>query len=185
MAKDVRLALAEARRHGVPMVLGATVEQLWNLGDASLEPAADFMEIVQLFERWSVTRIRPAPVGRRRRQPELTSSAISASVPRASSHQASSSIRNGCMITFAARSERPSRRILREPCGDRRRFQRSCLLASLDPQRREAVHQVVGVDQLPVERNPLHSVIVLGHGLDRGRAPAVAELAPAARGSRQ
>lgn len=57
MAKDVRLALAEARRHGVPMVLGATVEQLWNLGEASLEPAADFMEIVQLFERWSGARI--------------------------------------------------------------------------------------------------------------------------------
>ena len=57
MAKDVRLALAEARRHGVPMVLGATVEQLWNVGEASLEPAADFMEIVQLFERWSGARI--------------------------------------------------------------------------------------------------------------------------------
>jgi 3-hydroxyisobutyrate dehydrogenase len=57
MAKDVRLALAEARRHGVPMVLGSTVEQIWNLGEASFEPAADFMEIVQMFERWSGTRI--------------------------------------------------------------------------------------------------------------------------------
>jgi 3-hydroxyisobutyrate dehydrogenase-like beta-hydroxyacid dehydrogenase len=62
MAKDVRLALAEARRHAVPMVLGSTVEQLWNLADASLEPAADFMEIVQMFERWSGTRIEsPTP----------------------------------------------------------------------------------------------------------------------------
>lgn len=58
MAKDVRLALEEARRRGVPMVLGATVEQLWNLGEASLEPDADFMEIVQLFERWSGARIQ-------------------------------------------------------------------------------------------------------------------------------
>ena len=57
MAKDVRLALTEARRHGVPMVLGSTVEQLWNLGEANLEPSADFMEIVQLFERWAGARI--------------------------------------------------------------------------------------------------------------------------------
>ena len=61
MAKDVRLALAEARRHAVPMVLGSTVEQLWNLADASLEPGADFMEIVQMFERWSGTRIESPP----------------------------------------------------------------------------------------------------------------------------
>jgi len=62
MAKDVRLALAEARRRGVPMVLGSAVEQLWNVGEASLEPAADFMEIVQMFERWSGARIE-SPAG--------------------------------------------------------------------------------------------------------------------------
>ncbi len=53
MAKDVRLCLAEARRHEVPMVLGSTVEQLWNVGEASLAPDADFLEIVRMFEDWS------------------------------------------------------------------------------------------------------------------------------------
>jgi 3-hydroxyisobutyrate dehydrogenase-like beta-hydroxyacid dehydrogenase len=57
MAKDVRLCLDEARRRQVPMLLGATVEQLWNLGEASFGPDADFMEIVQMFERWSDTTI--------------------------------------------------------------------------------------------------------------------------------
>jgi 3-hydroxyisobutyrate dehydrogenase-like beta-hydroxyacid dehydrogenase len=53
MAKDVRLCLAEARRLGVPMLLGATVEQLWNLGDATYPDDADFMEIVRMFEEWA------------------------------------------------------------------------------------------------------------------------------------
>ena len=57
MAKDVRLCLSEARRLGVPMLLGGTVEQLWNLGEASCDEDADFMEIVQMFEDWSGTRI--------------------------------------------------------------------------------------------------------------------------------
>jgi 3-hydroxyisobutyrate dehydrogenase-like beta-hydroxyacid dehydrogenase len=57
MTKDVRLALAEARRHGVPMVLGSTVEQLWNVAEASARPDADCMEIVQMFERWADTRV--------------------------------------------------------------------------------------------------------------------------------
>ncbi len=57
MAKDVRLALSEARRLGVPMLLGGTVEQLWNLGEASFADDADFMEIVQMFEQWAQTRI--------------------------------------------------------------------------------------------------------------------------------
>jgi 3-hydroxyisobutyrate dehydrogenase-like beta-hydroxyacid dehydrogenase len=57
MAKDVRLCLAEARRLGVPMLLGGTVEQLWNVGEVSFAEDADFMEIVQLFEDWSGTRI--------------------------------------------------------------------------------------------------------------------------------
>ena len=50
MAKDVRLCLSEARRHNVPMLLGATVEQLWNLGDATFPDDADFIEIVRKFE---------------------------------------------------------------------------------------------------------------------------------------
>jgi 3-hydroxyisobutyrate dehydrogenase-like beta-hydroxyacid dehydrogenase len=57
MAKDVRLCLSEARRHGVPMLLGATVEQLWNLGDATFPDDADFIEIVKMFEEWANVRI--------------------------------------------------------------------------------------------------------------------------------
>jgi 3-hydroxyisobutyrate dehydrogenase-like beta-hydroxyacid dehydrogenase len=53
MAKDVRLCLSEARRRGVPMLLGATVEQLWNLGDATFPDDADFIEIVRMFEEWA------------------------------------------------------------------------------------------------------------------------------------
>jgi 2-hydroxy-3-oxopropionate reductase len=59
MAKDVRLCLDEARRRQVPMLLGAMVEQLWNLGEVSFEPDADFMEIVQMFERWADATIAP------------------------------------------------------------------------------------------------------------------------------
>jgi 3-hydroxyisobutyrate dehydrogenase-like beta-hydroxyacid dehydrogenase len=62
MAKDVRLCLAEARRLGVPMLLGATVEQLWSLGEASFADDADFMEIVQMFERWADARIEASPM---------------------------------------------------------------------------------------------------------------------------
>jgi 2-hydroxy-3-oxopropionate reductase len=53
MAKDVRLCLSEARRHSVPMLLGATVEQLWNIGDATFPDDADFIEIVRMFEEWA------------------------------------------------------------------------------------------------------------------------------------
>jgi 2-hydroxy-3-oxopropionate reductase len=53
MAKDVRLCLSEARRHNVPMLLGATVEQLWNLGEATFADDADFIEIVRMFEEWA------------------------------------------------------------------------------------------------------------------------------------
>jgi 3-hydroxyisobutyrate dehydrogenase-like beta-hydroxyacid dehydrogenase len=65
MAKDVRLCLSEARRRNVPMLLGATVEQLWNLGDATFPDDADFIEIVKMFEEWASVTIegadRPAP----------------------------------------------------------------------------------------------------------------------------
>jgi 2-hydroxy-3-oxopropionate reductase len=57
MAKDVRLCLSEARRLGVPMLLGGAVEQLWSLGDASFPDDADFIEIVKMFEDWSNVRI--------------------------------------------------------------------------------------------------------------------------------
>lgn len=63
MAKDVRLCLDEARRRQVPMLLGSAVEQLWNLGEASFPPDADFMEIVQMVERWSDATIAPGSAG--------------------------------------------------------------------------------------------------------------------------
>lgn len=62
MAKDVRLALAEARRHHVPMLLGGAVEQLWNLGEAQFPDDADFLEIVRMFEAWSGAAIESPTV---------------------------------------------------------------------------------------------------------------------------
>ena len=59
MAKDVHLALHEARRRGVPMVLGSTVEQLWGLADATGEDGRDCTEIVRMFEAWGGAEIAP------------------------------------------------------------------------------------------------------------------------------
>jgi 3-hydroxyisobutyrate dehydrogenase len=62
MAKDIRLCLAEADRLGNPMLLGATVEQLWTLAELQTEPDADMMAMVQLVERWAGTAIEePEP----------------------------------------------------------------------------------------------------------------------------
>jgi 3-hydroxyisobutyrate dehydrogenase-like beta-hydroxyacid dehydrogenase len=58
MAKDVRLALDEARRRQVPMLLGATVGELWNLADAH-DDGADCTAIVKLFEEWGGAEIAP------------------------------------------------------------------------------------------------------------------------------
>lgn len=66
MAKDVRLCLSEARRLGVPMLLGATVEQLWNLGDATFPDDADFIEIVRMFEEWANVTIESGDGGAER-----------------------------------------------------------------------------------------------------------------------
>lgn len=60
MAKDVRLALEEARRHHVPMLLGSTVSELWNLADAR-DDGADCTAIVRMFEDWGGATIAPAP----------------------------------------------------------------------------------------------------------------------------
>jgi 3-hydroxyisobutyrate dehydrogenase-like beta-hydroxyacid dehydrogenase len=57
MAKDVHLALDEARRRGVPMVLGSTVEQLWGLADESGPDDRDCTEIVRMFESWGGVEI--------------------------------------------------------------------------------------------------------------------------------
>ncbi len=59
MAKDVHLALDEARRRGVPMVLGSTVEELWGLADATGDDSRDCTEIVRMFEAWGGAEIAP------------------------------------------------------------------------------------------------------------------------------
>jgi 3-hydroxyisobutyrate dehydrogenase-like beta-hydroxyacid dehydrogenase len=57
MLKDVRLALDEGRGHGVPMVLGAAVGELWELGHASSDGDADCTDIVRMFEAWGGAEI--------------------------------------------------------------------------------------------------------------------------------
>jgi 3-hydroxyisobutyrate dehydrogenase-like beta-hydroxyacid dehydrogenase len=57
MTKDVGLCLAEARRLDVPMLLGGTVEQLWNLGAREAPADADCTAIVRMFEDWAGTTI--------------------------------------------------------------------------------------------------------------------------------
>ena len=59
MAKDVHLAMDEARRRGVPMVLGSTVEELWGLADGTGEDGRDCTEIVRMFEAWGGAEIVP------------------------------------------------------------------------------------------------------------------------------
>jgi 3-hydroxyisobutyrate dehydrogenase-like beta-hydroxyacid dehydrogenase len=53
MNKDVQLCLAEAQRHGVPMVLGGSVGQLWSLAAATQEEGADCTELVRMVEDWA------------------------------------------------------------------------------------------------------------------------------------
>jgi 3-hydroxyisobutyrate dehydrogenase-like beta-hydroxyacid dehydrogenase len=53
MNKDVQLCLAEARRQGVPMVLGGAVAQLWALAAATTDEGADCTEFVRLVEEWA------------------------------------------------------------------------------------------------------------------------------------
>jgi 2-hydroxy-3-oxopropionate reductase len=59
MAKDVHLALDEARRRGVPMILGSTVEELWGLADVTGAADRDCTEIVRMFESWGGAEIAP------------------------------------------------------------------------------------------------------------------------------
>jgi 2-hydroxy-3-oxopropionate reductase len=59
MTKDVHLALDEARRRGVPMILGSTVEQLWGLADLTGDDDRDCTEIVRMFEQWGGAEIGP------------------------------------------------------------------------------------------------------------------------------
>jgi 3-hydroxyisobutyrate dehydrogenase-like beta-hydroxyacid dehydrogenase len=57
MAKDVGLCLAEARRREVPMVLGATVDQLWRLAERHPDSGEDCTTIVRMFEQWAQATI--------------------------------------------------------------------------------------------------------------------------------
>jgi 3-hydroxyisobutyrate dehydrogenase-like beta-hydroxyacid dehydrogenase len=61
MAKDVHLAMDEARRRGVPMVLGSTVEELWGLAEATGDDGRDCTEIARMFEAWGGAEIAARP----------------------------------------------------------------------------------------------------------------------------
>lgn len=64
MAKDVRLAVDEARRRSVPMPVGTLVAELWSLAD----PRAlgeDCTAIVRMFEEWGHATIESAAPERR------------------------------------------------------------------------------------------------------------------------
>jgi 3-hydroxyisobutyrate dehydrogenase-like beta-hydroxyacid dehydrogenase len=56
MAKDVRLAIDEAHRRQVPMPLGATVSELWNLAEAT-DVGEDCTAIVRMFESWGAATV--------------------------------------------------------------------------------------------------------------------------------
>jgi 2-hydroxy-3-oxopropionate reductase len=58
MAKDVRLALDEARRRQVPMLLGAVVAELWNIAETQ-ELGEDCTAIVRMFEEWGGATVAP------------------------------------------------------------------------------------------------------------------------------
>jgi 3-hydroxyisobutyrate dehydrogenase-like beta-hydroxyacid dehydrogenase len=57
MAKDVELCLAEAHALGVPMRVGALVQQLWTSAAAESAPDADHTEFARIVEGWSGHRI--------------------------------------------------------------------------------------------------------------------------------
>lgn len=53
MTKDVSLALSEANDNHVPMVIGSTVGQLWQLADNTLAAGADCTELAKVVETWA------------------------------------------------------------------------------------------------------------------------------------
>ena len=60
MTKDVTLALSEAARQQVPMMVGGTVGQLWTLVGAEQDADADCTEIAKLVEGWAGVTIGQA-----------------------------------------------------------------------------------------------------------------------------
>lgn len=57
MSKDVRLCLDEARRRGVPMLVGGALEQVWSLAAGGFETDADLTRLVELYESWAHTTV--------------------------------------------------------------------------------------------------------------------------------
>ncbi|HEX4442092.1 MAG TPA: NAD(P)-dependent oxidoreductase [Galbitalea sp.] len=53
MVKDVSLALDEAARVGVPMMVGSTVRQLWDIGQKILPSGSDCTALAQVVESWA------------------------------------------------------------------------------------------------------------------------------------
>jgi len=53
MDKDLKLCMAEAQRLGVPMVLGATVAQLWSLATGLADDGADITDYARMIEDWA------------------------------------------------------------------------------------------------------------------------------------
>jgi 3-hydroxyisobutyrate dehydrogenase-like beta-hydroxyacid dehydrogenase len=53
MNKDLKLCLAEAQRQGVPMVLGATIAQLWSVATTLADDGADITEYARMVEGWA------------------------------------------------------------------------------------------------------------------------------------
>jgi 3-hydroxyisobutyrate dehydrogenase len=53
MAKDVSLCLQAAEHSEVPMLLGATVHQLWEIAESSLPAGSDCTAIAKLVEGWA------------------------------------------------------------------------------------------------------------------------------------
>jgi 3-hydroxyisobutyrate dehydrogenase-like beta-hydroxyacid dehydrogenase len=53
MVKDVSLCVDEANRTGVPMMVGSTVRQLWEIGQTSLPADSDCTAIAQVIETWA------------------------------------------------------------------------------------------------------------------------------------
>jgi 3-hydroxyisobutyrate dehydrogenase-like beta-hydroxyacid dehydrogenase len=60
MTKDVLLALTEAARQKVPMIIGGPVGQLWTLAGTELADDADCTEIAKLVEGWAGVTIGQA-----------------------------------------------------------------------------------------------------------------------------
>lgn len=62
-AKDVRLCLQEADAMGVPMVVGASVQQMLSMTNAMFGPQSDFTSMCRLVEQWADVEVRGRAAG--------------------------------------------------------------------------------------------------------------------------